>query len=123
MASSCASKSQPAWESIGSGTVAMITSHIDADHAARSEARLRAALERLNGALRGQRYLVGGAFSRADLAICVLLAPLCLPELAAPAVADALPAAVARFRAEQEDAPLFAWVAETYRRHRSPPAD
>ena len=41
--------------------------HIDADKAARSEARLRAALERLNGAVRGQRYLVGGAFSRADL--------------------------------------------------------
>jgi glutathione S-transferase len=93
--------------------------HIDAGNTARSEARLRAALERLNGALRGQRYLVGGAFSRADLTACARLAPLCLPELAVPAVADALPAAVARFRAEQEDAPFFAWVAETYRTHRA----
>jgi glutathione S-transferase len=73
--------------------------HIDAGNAARSEARLRASLERLNGALRGQRYLVGGAFLRADLTACALLAPLCLPELAAPAVADALPTAVARLRA------------------------
>jgi glutathione S-transferase len=91
--------------------------HIDADNAARSEARLRAALERLNGALGGQRYLVDDAFSRADMTACALLAPLCLPELAVPAVAEVLPAAVARFRAEQEDAPFFAWVAETYRAH------
>ncbi len=92
--------------------------HIDADSAVRSETRMRAALERLNGALAGNRYLVGGMFSRADLTACALLAPLCLPDRAAPAVADALPEPVARFRAEQEPAPFFAWVTETYRRHR-----
>ncbi len=90
--------------------------HIDAAEAERSESRLRAALERLNGALRGPRYLVGGIFSRADLTACALLAPLCLPPAA---VADALPEPVARFRAEQEAAPFFAWVAEIYRRHRA----
>lgn len=87
--------------------------HIDAENAARSEARLRAALKRLDEAQRGHRYLVDGRFSRADLAACALLSPLVFPD---PTLD--LPAPISRFRAEHEGAPFFAWVAETYRRQR-----
>lgn len=47
--------------------------------AARSKSRVEQALDRVCTELEGRRFLVGGAFSRADLAVAALLAPLCMP--------------------------------------------
>jgi glutathione S-transferase len=49
------------------------------DSAARDRKRIDAGLERLDGLLDGNRYLVGGAFSRADLTLAALAAPLVGP--------------------------------------------
>jgi glutathione S-transferase len=51
---------------------------IEPDNAARDEKRIETGLERLD-ALGGKRYLVGDAFSRADLTLAALTAPLVGP--------------------------------------------
>ena len=52
---------------------------IDAAGAAASKQRVESALDRLNEAVAGKSFLVGGAFSRADLTAAALLAPLLRP--------------------------------------------
>lgn len=52
---------------------------IDAVGAAESRQRLEAALDRVNAAVADKPFLVGGAFSRADLTAAALFAPLLMP--------------------------------------------
>ena len=89
-------------------------------HAAwRAEQRLRGALDALEETLEGRRFLVGGSFSRADLAACALLSPLCLPD--DPKASAQFPAAVLRFRDELKGRPLFHWTRDVYGGNRRPP--
>jgi glutathione S-transferase len=93
--------------------------NINADTARQSEERLLAALDRLDGALDGRRFLVGDHFSRADLTACALLSPCCL-------VADGqesllLPPAVLESRNKLKGRPFYRWVRRVYDGHRQPP--
>jgi len=53
---------------------------ITADNAARDEERMHAVFDRVDALLAGQRYLVGNRFSRADLTLAALAAPMWQPE-------------------------------------------
>ena len=93
--------------------------HIDAESARRSEQRLLAALARLDETLSQRRFLVGDAFSRADLTACALLKPWCAPGKSDAEVAAAFPESVCALREDHRRRPFFDWTLETYREHRS----
>lgn len=87
---------------------------------ARSEKHLRAALEKLNNAVKKRDYLVGKRFSRADLTAASLLAPLVTPKqhpFSWPPTTR-MPQDLQDFRAEFEKAPFFTWVQKMYATHR-----
>jgi glutathione S-transferase len=81
------------------------------------------AMDRLERERRGRDYLVGDAFSVADLTaaamICAVVQP---PEMQYPP-AIPYPAALAEFRRAVVSHPLAAWTAEMYRRHRGASAE
>jgi len=89
---------------------------IDTEAARRAEARLFAALDRLDAALRGREFLVGNRLSRADLTGCALLLPFCRPGEAATQAAQVLPEALSSTRAACAHRRFFAWVSEIYSR-------
>jgi glutathione S-transferase len=92
--------------------------NINGESAKQSEERLRAAVERLDAALDGRRFLVEDRFSRADLTACALLSPCCLPEdIEASA---RFPAAVRRLRDELKGRRLYQWVRSVYDGYRQP---
>ena len=91
--------------------------NINADTAKHSEQRFRAALDRLDRALDGHRFLVEDRFSRADLTACALLSPCCLPDDEASA---RFPAAVLKLRDELKGRRLYQWVHSVYERYRQP---
>lgn len=96
--------------------------NINADTAKQAQQRLLAALERLEGALDGRRFLVEDRFSRADLTACALLSPFCLPDEAR--ASTTFPAAVFKLREELKGRPFYQWVRSVYDCHRhSAPAD
>jgi len=85
-------------------------------------ARVFAALDRLEDERAGRPYLVGDAFSVADLTAAALFAPLVLPpemqyppDLSSPALRPLRERALAH--------PMARWTAETYRRHRGASAE
>jgi len=93
---------------------------IHAESARRSEERLRAALKNLDQRIGKEKFLVGGQFTRADLAAASLLAPLCSPpqhDFIWPPV-ESMPDELVRFRKEMEGAPFFKWVLKTYEEFR-----
>src|SRR6185295_3678366 len=65
---------------------------IHAESARQSEARLLAALDKLDEAIRGRKFLVGDQFSRADLTACSLLRRHCGADKAGAEMAAAVPA-------------------------------
>jgi glutathione S-transferase len=85
--------------------------------AAESRAKVVAALDRLEAELDGNEYLVGDAFSVADLTAASLFYPLVLPAEGPQALA-APPPAFEEFRAPLADRPGYRWVAEMFHRHR-----
>lgn len=90
---------------------------ISAEGAERSLAALRAAVDRLESELGDGDYLVGGAFSVADLTAASLLTPLiCPPEREYPPAS--IPDAVRAVREELEARRGGRWVHEMYARHR-----
>jgi glutathione S-transferase len=90
--------------------------NINAEAAKQSETRLLAALDRLDNALQNRRFLVGDAFSRADLTACALLSPWVLPgDVEA---ARNFPEPVYALRDQQKTRPLFAWVRDLYKNYR-----
>ena len=90
------------------------------DGAARSLARFEAAFDRLEaeiGASGPSGYLVGDAFTVADLTAAALLSPLTFPP-EYPYATPPLPPVALEFQARYAKRPAFAWAREMYRRHR-----
>ncbi len=92
--------------------------NLNAQTAKQSEECLRSALERLDEALDGRRFLVDNRFSRADLTACALLSPLCLPDDSEAAAR--FPAPLLKARNEVKDRRFFQWVRDIYASHRHP---
>jgi len=96
---------------------AMIQSmNINSDTARQAEERLRAALEKLDEALVGRRFLVDDRFSRADLTACALLRRSCMPD----ETSKEIPPAVRKLRDELKNRRLSQWVRSVYACHRQP---
>ena len=93
---------------------------INAESAKRSEIKLTKALEKLNGLVSKNDFLVGNKLSRADITAASLLAPLCTPkEHAFPWPVDELmPKSLIDFKKAHKQAPFFEWVLQTYKNHR-----
>lgn len=102
-------------------TAMMRLMNIHAESARLSEERMLAALERLDGALKQGRFLVGDRFSRADLSACALLSPYCAPGKSDTEVSAAVPERVRELRDKHKTRPFFGWVLDTYRNYRQSP--
>lgn len=94
--------------------------NIHAESARRSEERFVAALDKLDDAVKGRRFLVGDRFSRADLTACALLRTFCTADKSSAELADAVPAPVSALRDAHKARPVVSWVRQTYRGHRQP---
>jgi glutathione S-transferase len=95
---------------------------IDAERSALSRAAVEAALTRLEAELQPSGYLVGDAFSVADLTAAALLVPLLHPDEFPYRLPPLVPA-LASWRAMVADRPGFRWAVEMYRRHRGRSAE
>jgi glutathione S-transferase len=94
-----------------------------AENARLARRRIVSMVERLESEIGPSGYLVGSAFSVADLAAAALFTPLiCPPERPYPPAAE-LPEPLRRFRAELSGMPGSDWVAAMYRRHRGASAE
>jgi len=82
-----------------------------------------AALDRLEQELGGGDYLVGDAFSGADLTAAALFSPLAAPPEFPYETPDPWPPTWEEFRSGLADRPGLAWVTEMYRRHRGSSAE
>ena len=89
---------------------------INSDTARQAEERLRAALEKLDEALVGRRFLVNDQFSRADLTACALLRRSCMPK----ETSKEIPPAVRKLRDELKNRHLCQWVRSVYACYRQP---
>src|SRR5215813_905986 len=86
-------------------------------------ATVSAALERIEQERRGRAYLVGDAFTVADLTAAALLSPLLQPpEIQYPLRVE-LPAYLKDYRASILEHPAAKWAAEIYRLHRGRTAE
>ncbi|HJQ83786.1 MAG TPA: glutathione S-transferase [Candidatus Binatia bacterium] len=96
---------------------------IDPGRAARSWEKTVAALDRVERELQPSGYLVGDAFSVADLTAAALFAPLVgPPEFPYPLPAP-VPEPMASKRASLVARPGFRWVEQMYHRHRGRSAE
>jgi glutathione S-transferase len=95
---------------------------INAESAKRSEERVLTALEKLDGALKERRFLVGDRFSRADLTACALLLQYCAPDKLDAQVSAAVPPHIFALRDKHKNRPFFGWVLDNHRDHRRPQA-
>ncbi len=78
------------------------------------------AIDFLNQKISKQEFLVGNKFSRADLAACALLGPLCSPpeyDFEWPEVSQ-MPVELQKYRLAKEKEPFFEWVLKTYKEYR-----
>jgi len=92
--------------------------NINAITAGQAQARLLAALCRLDEALDWRRFLVEDRFSRADLTACALISPLCLPD--DTAASAKFPAAVLKLRNEVKNRRFYPLVQNVYSSYRAP---
>jgi glutathione S-transferase len=93
---------------------------INPEAAERSRAKTEAAIDRLEQELSPSGYLVGDAFTVADLTAASLLYPIALPpEFPYPMVPD-IPDSAREFVMTLRERPGGQWVSEMYRRHRQP---
>ncbi|HKB50302.1 MAG TPA: glutathione S-transferase family protein [Solirubrobacterales bacterium] len=94
----------------------------DAEMAERSRAKVLAALNRLDAELEttDSDYLVGDAFTVADLTAASLFYPLAGPEGAPLPPDQPMPEGFERFRAPLKERHGLKWVREMFRRHRKP---
>jgi len=83
-----------------------------------ARAKIVAALDRLEAELGEDDYLVGDAFTVADLTAAALFYPLVLPEEGPLLTDEPPPQGMERFRAPLKERRGFKWVEETFRRHR-----
>ena len=91
---------------------------IDDTGARRGYEQTLRALDRIEAQRQPSGYLVGDAFSVADLTAASLLAPLVAPPEFPYAPAAAIPEPFASARASLATRAAFGWVEEMYRRHR-----
>lgn len=84
--------------------------------------KILAALDRLEAELDSGDYLVGDAFSVADLTAASLFYPLVFPEEGPLPGDEPLPAGLETFRAPLQERQGYQWVEEMYKRHRAPAA-
>ncbi len=91
----------------------------------RARGEVEAAFDRVEQALEsGTGYLVGDAFSVADLTAAALFGPLVRPaEHEYPIPEAALPDSLREYRESLSSRPSFVWVQEMYRRHRGGSAE
>jgi glutathione S-transferase len=94
--------------------------NIDAESASNAERRFALALDRLDQALERGPFLVGNRFSRADLAACSLLWPLCRPGESESEVEALLSPAVRALRKQLQHRRFYRWVLERYQEDRKP---
>ncbi len=94
----------------------------DDEAAKAAEAGIVAALDRVEAELaRGEgEFLVGDELSIADITAASLFGPIVTPAEGPIPADQPLPASFERFRDEIRDHPGYAWVEETFRKHRSP---
>jgi glutathione S-transferase len=92
----------------------------DAEVAALARAKIVAALDRLEQELDGNEYLVGDAFTVADLTAAALLNPIVLPDGGPVPNDEPGPRGMEEFREPLKDRDGFKWVDEMYARHRRP---
>jgi glutathione S-transferase len=78
------------------------------------------AFDRLDEALERGPFLVGNRFSRADLAACALLWPLCRPGESESEVEALLPSTVCALRKQLQHRRFYRWVLQQYQEHRIP---
>jgi len=81
------------------------------------------AMDRLERERRGRDYLVGDAFSVADLTAAAMICPIVQPPEMQYPPAIPYPAALAEFRDAVLRHPSAAWTTEMYRRHRGTSAE
>ena len=81
--------------------------------------KIAAAFDRIEDELGGRDYLVGEAFSVADLAAASLLFPVVVPDQG-PAGEESLSKGMRRFREPLVERAGFRWVREMFARHRKP---
>jgi len=95
----------------------------DAAKAELARKKIVAAMDRLDAELasNGGDYLVGEGLSVADITAASLFYPLVAPEGGPLPPETPTPPALERFRESLSDRPGYAWVEETFRRHRHPP--
>lgn len=89
--------------------------HINLETATQANKDVHTALDRVNHALEGKQYLVGNNFSRADLSVASLLAPLSMPlayGLNKPKLPDELNRILEKFE------PKLSWMQKMYNLHR-----
>lgn len=91
---------------------------IDDDTRSSAPAIVRSGFDRVEAALGASDYLVGEAFSVADLTAAALLAPLVRPPGTIWATLGAFPASVEEFALSLEGRKASQWVLEMYARHR-----
>ena len=96
---------------------------INAETAVEGRRKTIAAFERLESEIGPSGYLVGDAFTVADLTAASLFFPLVQPPESEHVIPGKLPQPLQEFRAEQEGRPGFEWVREMYRRHRGTSAE
>ncbi len=91
----------------------------DAAGIARAFERTERALDFVAVGTAGRRFLVGDAFSVADLAAAALLAPLANPAHPDMRLPEPMPESVRALLARFSARPAIAWVRETYARERT----
>jgi glutathione S-transferase len=96
---------------------------IDAPGAALGREKVVAALDRIESELRPSGFLVGDAFSVADLTAAAMLSPLLWPAEYPYAFPGPLPEPAASFRAALAGRRGFTWASEIYRKHRGRSAE
>lgn len=101
------------------GTIMKMDMKINAAGAQVGRQKVQAALDRIAAELQPSGYLVGDAFSIADLTAAALLFPLLMPpEFPYPLITP--PASAANYRASVAGHPAIQWASDIYRRHRGP---
>ncbi len=88
-----------------------------------ARAKILAAMDRIEAGVGPSRYLVGDAFSVADLAAAALSTPLLRPPGRQHLPPVAFPQPLQSFCDELARRPAAAWVSEIYRRHRGVSAE
>jgi glutathione S-transferase len=96
---------------------------INAQTATEGRQKTIAAFERLESEVGPSGYLVGDAFTVADLTAASLFFPLVRPPESDHLIPGELPEPLQEFSAEQETRPGWEWVREMYRRHRGTSAE